>query len=399
VAPVLHHSSWKGTRLRSRIRIIVAVISSSPRLSRLHPALCSLLLATISSCFSLASVREEPLVVVQNGKYGFINHQGKLIIQPQFIWADDFWGGLGTVYACGHYVSVDSSGTFHPHRFAVEGHLEPVRRGEKVGFVDSDGHLKIEPVFDDALPFSGGYAAVKVGQNWGFVDIAGHQVIPPKFKSAYYFRDGVAVADLESGEVLIDAAGKTIASGYHFVNLVSDGRVPASRGDKGGYLNTRGEIVIPFRYESVSSFSGGVAAVQRDGKWGYLDREGHVVIPFEFDYAGPFSNGLAAAKVGSKTGFIARSGKFSFLLPFEYAPGFLAADQEGLFVAESDVSRFWTDDHKFGYVNTAGQVIWGPAEGSPDHPPLFGWSDEDDSKSCEGIPEATRRTIAGFTHD
>ena len=73
--------------------------------------------------------------------------------------------------------------------------------------------------------------------------------------------------------------------------------------------------------------------------------------------------------------------------------------QDGLFLAESDVSRFWTDDNKFGYVNKVGKVVWGPIGDSPDHPPLFGWTSEANSKSCEGIPETVRQKISTFTKD
>ena len=359
-------------------------------------AICLLLVFSTSSIVCVAGDKDEPLVVVQNGKYGFIDHHGNLVIKPQFIWADDFWDGLATVYVCGQYVSIDSSGNLFPRRIAIEGQLELERRGNKVGFIDAEGHFRINPVFDDALPFSGGLAAVKVGEKWGFVDATGSQVIPSKFEAAYYFRDGVAVAELDSGEVLIDKMGKTIASGYKIVDLVTAGRVPASRDDKEGYLDPHGEIAIPFLYESVRSFSGELAAVKQNGKWGYLDRSGRVVIPFAFDDAGPFAGGLAPTRLGSKTGFIDTSGKFSFLLPYSYAPGFFTSDKDRLFLAESDVSRFWTEDHKFGYVNKLGQVVWGPIEGSPDHPPLFGWTDEANSKSCEGIPEALRQQISMF---
>lgn len=69
-------------------------------------------------------------------------------------------------------------------------------------------------------------------------------------------------------------------------------------------------------------------------------------------------------------------------------------DEKDLFLEDSDVSRFWTKDGKFGYVNTAGWIIWGPADGSPDHAPLGGWTAEDEVESCEGIAETVRRRIA-----
>src|SRR5215472_14095577 len=121
-------------------------------------------------CFS--GNQKEPLVVVQNGKYGYIDHEGKVVIRPQFVWAEDFWRGLGTVYVCGRYVSIDSSGALHPRRIAVEGQLVPRKHDEKFGFVDAAGEFKIPPAFDDVLPFSDGLAAVRLGDKWGFIDMS-----------------------------------------------------------------------------------------------------------------------------------------------------------------------------------------------------------------------------------
>jgi hypothetical protein len=346
-------------------------------------------------CF--ASNRKEPLVVVQNGKYGYIDHEGKIVIRPQFVWAEDFWRGLGTVYVCGRYVSIDSSGTLVPLRIAVEGHLEGRRKDDKFGFVDAAGTFIIAPTFDEVLPFSEGLAAVRSGDKWGFIDASGRLVIPPQFKTAYYFKQGAAVAELDTGYVLIDTSGKALAEGFQLVDSITDGRVPVSRGEKSGFLDVKGKVVIPFVYDGETEFSDGLAAVRRGAKWGYVDRDGQIVIPPQFDRAGPFSSGLAPAKLGDHSGFIDKSGKFAFALVFDYAPGFLTGDEEsGEFVAATDVSRFWTADQKFGYVNTSGHVIWGPMDGSPDHPPLAGWSEEGKAASCEGVPEATRTRIASF---
>lgn len=347
---------------------------------------------------SLGRNQNELLVIVQNDKYGYIDHTGKIVIPAQFIWAEDFWRGLGTVYVCGRYLSINSSGTLLPLRIAVQGHLEIRREGKKVGFVDSQGRFKIRPKFDDALPFSGGFAAVQIGDKWGFIDAAGRQVIKPQFKAAYYFREGVATAESESGSVLINPSGKVLASGYQFLQLISDGRVPASRDGKAGYLDLGGKVVIPFQYEETDSFSSGLAAVKKEGKWGFIDRNGQTVIPFKLDEAGPYASGLAPARIGSSTGFIDKSGRFSFQMAYRQAPGFLTGDKaSGLFIEGTDVSRFWTNDDKFGYVNTSGRIVWGPTAGSPDHPPLTGWSEEENARSCEGISESMKATMAGYS--
>lgn len=377
------------------------MIASFQTLRRVLSCLSILLIAALSGvCFGQS--RTEPLVVVQNGKYGYIDHAGKVVIQPQFIWADEFWRGLGSVYVCGRYVSIDALGTLLPLRIAVEGHLEPQKKDWKFGFVDASGQFKIAPTFAEVLPFSEGLAAVRVGEKWGFVDTSGQIKISPRFEGAYYFGEGVATVELDSasGFAVIDSLGNVLASNLDSVGFIVNERIPVKRGEKSGYLDLRGKVVIPLVYDAADTFSDGLAAVETGGKWGYINRDGKVVMPPKFDDAGEFALGLAPARLGEHSGFISKSGEFAFSLAFEHAAGFLTGDEKSnLFVASTDVSRFWTIDGKFGYVNTSGQVIWGPTDGSPDHPPLSGWSEEERRKSCEGIPAQTRATIAGFPPD
>jgi hypothetical protein len=343
---------------------------------------------------------KEPLVVVKGGKYGCIDHNGTVVVQPQFLWGTNFEDGFATVYVCGRSVSMDESGKLVHLRPANKHELRPRRRGERVGFVDVSGQFRINAIFDEALPFSDGLAAVRVGDLWGFIDTSGRQVIAPLFKSAFYFIEGVATAETGDGYVLIDKTGAILARGFEQLHgIVAEGRVPVGRDHKYGYLDLRGNVAIPLTYDDGNSFSRGLAPVKKGEKWGYIDRDGHTAIPFIFDEAGLFASGLAPARIGDETGFIDRSGKFAFHLAFKYAPGFLTGNADGLFVADSDVSRFWTIDGAFGYVNTSGKVIWGPTVGSPDHAPLIRWSEEDKVRSCDGVPQAVREAIACFPEE
>jgi hypothetical protein len=330
----------------------------------------------------------DPLVVVQDGKYGYIDHEGRIVIKPQFIWGTWFSKGLATVYLCGREVSIDRTGKILPKRIALEGELVPKPKDKKVGFVDSSGEFRIAPTFDDVMPFAESLAAVKVGPKWGFINSAGEFVIPPRFKYAFYFLEGIGTAIADEGYVLIDKAGEVIAVGESHAN-VAQGRIPFTRGGRSGFLDMKGSVAVPFVYDAVSQYSEGLAAVEQQGKWGFIDRDGQVVIPLEFDKVSEFSKGLAPAKRGERTGFIDHTGRFAFELPFEYSDGFIA----------DDVAIFWTVDSRTGYLNTSGRVIWGPARGGPDHKPLLGWTDEDKRKSCEGVPQAVREMIVRFPNE
>ena len=76
-----------------------------------------------------------------------------------------------------------------------------------------------------------------------------------------------------------------------------------------------------------SSFSEGLAPVQIIGKWGlrngnmkngvkgiwgngYIDKKGNFIIPPNFDHASSFSEGLASVQINEKWGYVNKKGAF-----------------------------------------------------------------------------------------
>ena len=62
----------------------------------------------------------------------------------------------------------------------------------KWGYVDRNGNLIVEPQFDDRKHFSEGLAAVKLEAKWGFIDTAGRFAIAPRFVGVSSFSGGLA---------------------------------------------------------------------------------------------------------------------------------------------------------------------------------------------------------------
>ena len=46
------------------------------------------------------------------------------------------------------------------------------------GFIDAEGQVVIEPIFEDTAPFHEGLASVQMNQRWGAIDSDGNFVIP-----------------------------------------------------------------------------------------------------------------------------------------------------------------------------------------------------------------------------
>lgn len=64
-------------------------------------------------------------------------------------------------------------------------------------------------------------------------------------------------------------------------------------GGKWGFINTKGEIVIPIEYDSVGSFHEGLARVRIGEKWGFIDNNGLIVVSPQYKYVTIFSDGTA----------------------------------------------------------------------------------------------------------
>jgi hypothetical protein len=74
--------------------------------------------------------------------------------------------------------------------------LAAVRINGKVGFMDTTGSIVIQPKYDDVFPFSDGLAPVELGDKWGYVDKTGNVVIPIQYHIGHMFSEGLASVEL-----------------------------------------------------------------------------------------------------------------------------------------------------------------------------------------------------------
>ena len=74
------------------------------------------------------------------------------------------------------------------------------------------------------------------------------------------------------------------------------------------------------KYDDVWTFSEGLAKVKRNGKWGFINTKGEEVIPCKYDDIYYHSNGnrvyfldgLALVRIGDKCGFVDKEGNDTF---------------------------------------------------------------------------------------
>ncbi len=81
-----------------------------------------------------------------------------------------------------------------------------------------------------------------------------------------------------------------------FSQTIDYSMIPYRKGDKWGYANADGKIIITPKYADARWFSEELAAVKLGTKWGYINKVGKMVIPVKFTVAKSFRKGFVPTK-------------------------------------------------------------------------------------------------------
>ncbi len=101
----------------------------------------------------------------------------------------------------------------------------------------------------------------------------------------------------------VDKTGKVVIAPHFDMALpFVEGLAEVKNADGCGFIDTTGKAVVPLGSidDGAEQFSEGLANVKIGKKWGFVDKSGNLVIAAQFDYAFKFSEGLAAVGNGGK---------------------------------------------------------------------------------------------------
>ena len=251
-----------------------------------------------------------------------------------------FLGTLG-LQACNssrnHFVGNDhSTKESNTQEIKKESNVDliPIQKGDKWGFCNPDKEIVISCEYNWVNPFREELSRVSKDGKVGFINKKGIIVIDLKYDWAHDVFDGLIYAEISSEEW----------------------------GNTGGFINTKGEEIIPFQIEMPPIplpqnerhiLSNGLIAVPwleepfQYAKYIYFNAKGEKVIETDFTYAMPFYEELAAVETApyEEMGLIDKNGKLVF--QHEYY-------QIGPFI---DGRARVRKEEQMGFIDAQGEVV------------------------------------------
>ena len=265
--------------------------------------------------------------VMSNGKWGLAAKDGTRKVQTryEYIGVYDEETGVIPCLADGSYYYIDMKGNRrlvgdYEYQFlgSFGNGLAPAERNGKYGYINTSfEEMSFE--FDFAGSFANDTAAVKKNGKWALIGSDLNYKTNFDYDDILLDQNGfcslfdMVVAKKGSNYVMLGTDGKAMSK-----NTFQDAAMPASdseyiavkSGEKWGFADREGNIVIKPQYDAAKSFSKGLAPVEIDDRWGYITASGELVIDTVYFDAGVFSDGGSAP--------VYNSNSWNFLVLCEY---------------------------------------------------------------------------------
>ena len=261
---------------------------------------------------SLPRPFSEGLVAREVGRdeWKYYDTNGKPAIDKVFSRAGDFKGGLAVVrraYDYDFYI-IDKTGKRVSNDYRD---IDPLSDGmysfytnKKYGYLDHTGKEVIPATYLLATPFAEGFAVVKVmekdKEKYGVIDKKGKFVIKPTYDYHVYtgknppIVNGVIRFNNGQKRLLVSTKGKEIFTHNGYLGEITKEGFVIIGANGYGFIDLNGKEIVPPKYQQVENFSDGMAAVMKGNKWGFINTEGKEVIPCQYKKVElPFTDGTA----------------------------------------------------------------------------------------------------------
>lgn len=258
-----------------------------------------------------------PVRLLRNGKMGFnlVNREGKFFYPTDFNFISYFDQNVAYAYvrvreSVYSYYILNISGdsiylkNIYPKGITFSESVIPAFSipSEGYGFIGTLGQFVIPPVYSDALSFSHGLAPVRDSETnlWGFINHRNEMIIPCRYSDATPFSvEGIAGVCQPRNRKwnFINIRGEKVNSshGYLAIGKFSNGlcQVKESYSDSWHFIDLSGKRYFDNRFKKIEAFSEGLAAVSSDGKkYGFINVRGEMIIPEISLEAIPFRRGV-----------------------------------------------------------------------------------------------------------
>jgi len=159
-----------------------------------------------------------------------------------------------------------SCGYIHAESCDHDVQLYPIRENGKWGFMNAAGEVVIHPAYDAVSPCINGYIAVSSNNDWGIISGLGESIVPMEYRISWKENCSVMVVKDQADVLALFCTETGALTDFQWQNVrIEPGkRVFPMQSPDGlwGYVNAEGDECIPCRFLKAYPFCEGWAGVE-----------------------------------------------------------------------------------------------------------------------------------------
>jgi hypothetical protein len=167
------------------------------------------------------------------------------------------------------------------------------------GFVDINGKLRVANQYENIGPYNEGLAPIKILGRWGYIDKREDIMVQPAYDTVYSFKNGLCEVVKKGKFGLINASGQiTLECEYDYMKRLKTGGFLTRKNNKYGLASDRGRLLILPRFDEVKDLDNGFVIASRKGRYGLMSNGGVNIIPMIYEEMkyDPYNDVYLAAK-------------------------------------------------------------------------------------------------------
>ena len=336
-------------------------------LAALALASCSKSQESLDSLIEYSPVQED-----KNGRWGFVGKDGEILISDEYkekpspVINGVFYvkeGSGYSLYKAGKKPELIKNGDeLYTVGYLMEGVIPVSRKGERISLINENGETvaTLDPVkgkeivaanyiFEDGL-----LSVVDEDHKIGFVNTKGEMVIPPTYDKAGGFAEGLCVVGkgkklYEEDEVFVM---ETVEASRESDGLLGEEKKDDEEPWKVSVINKKGEEVFSLKnsYEPITGrFKDGYLAIEDGDRYGFVNKEGEMVIklPGKVNRIGDYNSKYVTFRSDNGWGVMKMN---------EEDQEIIVKDKyDNIQIAKNDKFVATKDDDKYSLINSKGE--------------------------------------------
>jgi hypothetical protein len=235
----------------------------------------------------LKPFKNDVALAKQKGMWGIISKDGSWIIKPEYEKLDVFNDDYAQATKGANQGYVKKSGEFvnQPNDLIKawdfnDGYAMTRGANNKIGYMDKNMNVVIEPKYEKGEGWSGSYARVFSSGKWKYVNEKGEEFDIENAAKLYKHLDGLAAVKVGNNFGYIDEKCVWIIKPEY--ENVEDEYIYSGTANMGWNLLKSDTWKKPNRVQY------GFILAKKGGNFGAIDKTGNTVIPFQFEDIRPF---------------------------------------------------------------------------------------------------------------